>query len=72
MFAFIQAQPNIVERLLRHIETPAFTDILVRMIQLDELPSCAHVLEVCSLYLIAHISESSSYPKAYSGSLRRI
>ncbi|KAF7799614.1 hypothetical protein EIP86_010852 [Pleurotus ostreatoroseus] len=45
MLAFIQAQPNIVERLLRHIETPAFTDILVRMIQLDELPSCSNVLE---------------------------
>lgn len=45
MLAFIQAQPNVVERLLRHIETPAFADLLVRIIQLDEVPSCAGVLE---------------------------
>lgn len=47
MLAFIQAQPNVVERLLRHIETPAFADLLVRVIQLDELPSCSGVLDVC-------------------------
>lgn len=46
MLAFIQAQPNVVERLLRHIETPAFADMLVRIIQLDELPSCSGVLDV--------------------------
>ncbi|KIP08741.1 hypothetical protein PHLGIDRAFT_363378, partial [Phlebiopsis gigantea 11061_1 CR5-6] len=45
MFAFIQGQTNIVDRLLRHIETPAFADLLVRVIQLDEVPSCAGVLE---------------------------
>ncbi|KAI0093776.1 SIT4 phosphatase-associated protein-domain-containing protein [Irpex rosettiformis] len=45
MLAFIQAQPNVVERLLRHIETPAFADLLVRIIQLDELPSCSGVLD---------------------------
>ncbi|OCH93828.1 SAPS-domain-containing protein [Obba rivulosa] len=45
MLAFIQSQPAVVERLLRHIETPAFADLLVRVIQLDEHPSCAGVLE---------------------------
>ncbi|KAK7693899.1 hypothetical protein QCA50_003472 [Cerrena zonata] len=45
MLAFIQSQPNIVDRLLRHIETPPFADLLVRIIQLDELPAGAGVLE---------------------------
>ncbi|KAF7337855.1 Extragenic suppressor of kinetochore protein 1 [Mycena venus] len=45
MLAFIRAQPNIVERLLRHIETPSFVDLLVRIIQLDEQPGGAGVLE---------------------------
>ncbi|EMD38130.1 hypothetical protein CERSUDRAFT_113278 [Gelatoporia subvermispora B] len=45
MLVFIQLQPSIVERLLHHIETPAFADLLVRIIQLDEHPSCAGVLE---------------------------
>ncbi|KAJ7878983.1 SIT4 phosphatase-associated protein-domain-containing protein, partial [Mycena olivaceomarginata] len=45
MLAFIRAQPDIVERLLRHIETPSFVDLLVRIIQLDEQPGGAGVLE---------------------------
>ncbi|KAJ7029390.1 SIT4 phosphatase-associated protein-domain-containing protein [Mycena alexandri] len=45
MLAFIRAQPNVVERLLRHIETPSFVDLLVRIIQLDEQPGGAGVLE---------------------------
>ena len=55
MLAFIQAQPNVVERLLRHIETPAFTDLLVRIIQLDEVPSCSNVLEVRLLHSVQSI-----------------
>lgn len=46
MLAFIQSQPNVVERLLRHVETPAFVDLLVRIMQLDEQPSGSGVLEV--------------------------
>ncbi|KAJ7633140.1 SIT4 phosphatase-associated protein-domain-containing protein [Roridomyces roridus] len=45
MLAFIRAQPDIVARLLRHIETPSFVDLLVRIIQLDEQPGGAGVLE---------------------------
>lgn len=48
MLAFIQSQPTIVERLLRHVETASFVDLLVRIIQLDEYPGGAGVLEVCS------------------------
>ncbi|PFH48504.1 hypothetical protein AMATHDRAFT_65352 [Amanita thiersii Skay4041] len=45
MLAFIKAQPLIVEKLLRHIETPSFVDLLIRIIQLDEHPEGAGVLE---------------------------
>ncbi|KAH8117023.1 SIT4 phosphatase-associated protein-domain-containing protein [Phellopilus nigrolimitatus] len=45
MLAFIQAQPAVVERILRHIETPAIVDLLVRIIQLDEYSAGAGVLE---------------------------
>ncbi|EJD53175.1 SAPS-domain-containing protein [Auricularia subglabra TFB-10046 SS5] len=45
MLAFIQSQPNVIERLLNHIETPAFVDLLVRLIQLDDVPSGSGVLE---------------------------
>ncbi|TFY55298.1 hypothetical protein EVJ58_g8333, partial [Rhodofomes roseus] len=45
MLAFIRSQPNVVERLLRHIETPAFADLLIRIIQLDEQPAGSGVLE---------------------------
>ena len=46
MLAFIQSQPNIVERLLLHIETPSFVDLLGRIIQLDETIPNSNVLEV--------------------------
>ncbi|KAG2019771.1 phosphatase associated protein [Coprinopsis cinerea AmutBmut pab1-1] len=45
MISFIQKQPNIVERLLQHIETSPFVDILVRIIQLDESVVGGGVLE---------------------------
>lgn len=47
MLAFIQSQPSVVQRLLRHVETPSFVDLLVRIIQLDEHPAGTGVLEVC-------------------------
>lgn len=49
MLAFIQSQPNIVERLLQHIETPSFVDLLSRIIQLDETVPNSNVLAVRSL-----------------------
>ncbi len=47
MLAFIQSQPDVVERILHHIENPSFVDLLVRIIQLDEYQGGAGVLEVC-------------------------
>ena len=52
MLAFIQSQPSIVERLLRHVETPSFVDLLVRIIQLDEQISGAGVLEESPLIIL--------------------
>ncbi|KNZ81983.1 Extragenic suppressor of kinetochore protein 1 [Termitomyces sp. J132] len=45
MFAFIRSQPRVVERLLVHVETPSLIDLIIRIIQLDEQPSGAGVLE---------------------------
>ena len=46
MLAFIRSQPDVVEKILRHIETPSFVDLLARIIQLDEYPKDLGVLEV--------------------------
>lgn len=70
MLAFIQAQPSIVERILRHIETPSFVDLLFRVIQLDEYPAGAGVLEVCH-YLHYAPRRAPLDVKACSGSLRK-
>ncbi|KAH9001359.1 SIT4 phosphatase-associated protein-domain-containing protein [Lactarius akahatsu] len=45
MLQFIRAQRDIIERILQHIEMPSFSDLLVRIIQLDEQPAGAGVLE---------------------------
>ncbi|OAX34190.1 SAPS-domain-containing protein [Rhizopogon vinicolor AM-OR11-026] len=45
MLAFIQSQPAVVERLLQHVETPSIVDLIIRIIQLDEVPGGAGVLE---------------------------
>ncbi|KAG6865408.1 hypothetical protein C0991_002902 [Blastosporella zonata] len=45
MFAFIRSQPRVVERLLVHVETPSLVDLIIRIIQLDEQPTGAGVLE---------------------------
>lgn len=52
MFMFIKSQTDIVGRILRLIECPAFVDLLFRIIQLDEYSAAVGVLEVCSLSLI--------------------
>jgi hypothetical protein len=69
MLAFIRAQPSIVERLLRHIETPSFVDLLVRIIQLDEQPGGAGVLEVRCVALrrcLPHHAIHSGFPRRTS------
>lgn len=65
MLAFIQSQPNIVERLLQHIETPSIVDLLVRIIQLDEQPGGVGVLEVS--HIRAPSPAQCADPTSYSG-----
>ena len=48
MLAFIQAQPSVIDKILYHIETPAFADLLMGIVQLDEQPAGVGVLQVCS------------------------
>ena len=52
MLAFIQAQPSVIDKLLYHIETPAFADLLMRIVQLDEQPAGVGVLQVGYLPII--------------------
>ncbi len=63
MLAFIQSLPNVVERILKHVENPSFVDLLVRIIQLDEYPGGTGVLEV-SMHIVYTIvlTPSSGYP----------
>ena len=56
MLAFIRSQRETVERILRHIETPAIVDLLVRIIQLDEHMAGIGVLEVCCCLLMVETS----------------
>lgn len=56
MLAFIQAQPSIIDKILYHIETPAFADLLMRIVQLDEQPAGVGVLQVCFIQRIALVS----------------
>ncbi|KAK0211682.1 SIT4 phosphatase-associated protein-domain-containing protein [Armillaria fumosa] len=61
MLAFIQSQPDVVERILHHIENPSFVDLLVRIIQLDEYQGGAGVLEwLSSQNLMAQLIERLS------------
>ncbi|CAE7183181.1 unnamed protein product [Rhizoctonia solani] len=45
MLAFIKSIPNVVDRMLAHIESPPFVDLLFRIIQLDENPGNIGVME---------------------------
>ncbi|KAI6036028.1 SIT4 phosphatase-associated protein-domain-containing protein [Pisolithus microcarpus] len=52
MLAFIQSQPNIVERLLHHVEAPSIVDLLVRIVQLDEQPGGSGVLDCSDVHAV--------------------
>jgi serine/threonine-protein phosphatase 6 regulatory subunit 3 len=53
MFAFIRSQPDVVARLLLHVEIPSIVDLLVRIIQLDEQHTGTGVLEVSGIVIIS-------------------
>ncbi|KAG7093017.1 hypothetical protein E1B28_009314 [Marasmius oreades] len=65
MFEFLQSLPNVVGKLLKHIANPSFVDVLIRIIQLDDLPEGEGVLEwLHSQGLINHLIDllAPSYP----------
>ncbi|KAF8323646.1 SIT4 phosphatase-associated protein-domain-containing protein [Cantharellus anzutake] len=45
MLDFITSQPSILERLMRHLETPAIVDLLFRMLQTDDASGGSDVVE---------------------------
>ncbi|KAH7343684.1 SIT4 phosphatase-associated protein-domain-containing protein [Rhizoctonia solani] len=45
MLAFIKSIPDVVNRMLAHIESPPFVDLMFRIIQLDENPGNIGVME---------------------------
>ncbi|KAG8908524.1 hypothetical protein FRB99_005884 [Tulasnella sp. 403] len=45
MLSFIRSLPNVIERLLAHIETPPFVDLMFRILQLDEQPGNMGVVQ---------------------------
>ena len=69
MLKFIRAQRDVVERILQHIEMPSFSDLLVRIIQLDEQPAGAGVLEVCPHSIQRPFPRETHSHCAYSGYL---
>jgi serine/threonine-protein phosphatase 6 regulatory subunit 3 len=46
MLAFIKSIPDVVNRMLMHIESPPFVDLLFRIIQLDDNPGNIGVMDV--------------------------
>lgn len=49
MWAFMKAQPNMVERILVHLETEPFLDLLVRILHDPVVPDIADVRPSFSL-----------------------
>lgn len=49
MLAFIKSIPEVVDRMLMHIESPPFVDLLFRIIQLDDNPGNIGVMDVSNI-----------------------
>jgi len=67
MLAFIQSQPSVIDKLLYHIETPAFADLLMRIVQLDEQPVGVGVLQVCCIPRITWVLGLNPHIVAFQG-----
>ncbi|KAG8929795.1 hypothetical protein FRC00_001415 [Tulasnella sp. 408] len=48
MLEFIQSVPNVIDRLLSHIQSPPFVELIFRIVQLDEQPGNLGVIPVGS------------------------
>lgn len=54
MLEFIQSVPNVIDRLLNHIQSPPFVELIFRIVQLDEQPGNLGVIPVGSPILVCH------------------
>jgi SIT4 phosphatase-associated protein len=64
MIPFIQSIPDIVPKLLRHIETSAIMDLLLKIISMEKSEPGAGIVEVyISLIFASNISFSGSMMK---------
>ena len=50
MIPFIQSIPNIVPKLLRHIETSAIMDLLLKIISMEKSEAGSGIVEARSLF----------------------
>jgi hypothetical protein len=46
MVKFIQSIPNVVKKMLTHMETSAIMDLLLKLISVEEFPEGAGVIDV--------------------------
>jgi hypothetical protein len=46
MLAFIKSQPNAVARLLKHLRTSAISDMIMKLVSLEEFPEGAGTVKV--------------------------
>jgi len=65
MIPFIQSIPNIVPKLLRHIETSAIMDLLLKIISMEKTEPGAGIVEVyLASLLLPRLQTSGSMTKA--------
>ena len=65
MIPFIQSIPNIVPKLLRHIETSAIMDLLLKIISMEKTEPGAGIVEVYLVSLsLPRLQTSGSMTKA--------
>lgn len=56
MVKFIQSIPNVVKKMLNHMETSAIMDLLLKLISVEEYPEGAGIIDVVFFFGIASSS----------------
>ena len=64
MIPFIQSIDNIVPKLLRHIETSAIMDLLLKVISMDKSEPNAGIVDVIFIYSL-HLSLVATWWRSY-------
>jgi len=63
MIPFIKSIPNVVPKLLRHIETSAIMDLLLKIISMEKTETAAGIVDVCLTFLTTSDLNSGSMTK---------